>query len=200
MYPSPQWPGADEGRALHAALFSADPTAPAAFADAFYGPLCAHLTRTYRYVSEDEAVSVAGNLIVALVQKPELYNPEKLPVDAFLRMAAGRKMSTTAERVGRRRRREIALDFVAEPPAARNEYMREDDGPSWSDPRLVAEVDAFAGAERIAFELLREGVRDTDAFAKALDLDPQGADTARVVKRIKDTIKARLRRAVGGRS
>lgn len=200
MSQTPQWPGADEGRALHAALFGTDPTAPAAFADAFYDPLCQYLTRAYRHVAEDVLVSVAGDLLVRLVQEPGCYNPEKLSVDEFLRMAAKRKLSTATEREGRRKRREIALDFVAELPAARNEYMREDDGPSWADPRLAAEVDAFAGAERIAFELLRDGVRDTRAFARALDLDPQEPETVLVVKRIKDTIKARLRRAVGGRS
>lgn len=200
MSQTPQWPGAEEGRALHAALFGADPTAPAAFANALYPPLCAYLTRAYRDVAEDVLVSIASDLILRVVQEPGCYKPEKLSVDKYFRMAAKRKLSTATERERRRRRREIALDFVAEPPAARNEYLREDDAPSWSDPQLAAEIAAFAGYERIAFELLRNGVRDTGAFATALDLDPKEPETARAVKRIKDTIKARLRRAVGGRS
>ncbi|HEY1187108.1 MAG TPA: hypothetical protein VGE74_05590 [Gemmata sp.] len=198
MSQTPQWPEEDEGRLLHVALFSTDSTAISAFAEAFYGPLCAHLTRSYPHVAEDLLVSVASDLILKLVQEPEGYDPEQLPVCAFLRMAARKKLSTATERDTRRRRREVPIDFVAELPAPRNNRTA-DDEPSWAHPLLAAEIAAFAPAEQRAFELLRDGVRDTAAFARALDLDPQQPDAARAVKRLKDTIKARLRRAVGDR-
>lgn len=199
MTTTSEWPSADEGRRLHAALSGTDPSAASVFAGAFYGPLCAYLTRTYRHVSEDLLVSVAGDLLVKLIQEPERYDPEQLPVCGYLRMAARRKLSTACERETHRKRREVSFDFVAEPPAAGNGYRLADDGPSWTHPRLVAELASLSPAERTTLGLLRDGVRDTVAFARALGLDADRPDIAIVVKRIKDTLKARLRRAVGGR-
>ncbi|MDY3558750.1 hypothetical protein R5W23_005907 [Gemmata sp. JC673] len=194
------WPSEDEGRRLHATLCGPDPTAASIFANAFYDPLCAYLTRSYRHVPEDLLVSVASDLILKLVQHPEQYDPKQLPVCAYLRMAARRKLTTARERETRRRRREISLDFVAAPSDAGNRFSRTDDGPSWAHPALAAELAALSPAERTTFALLRDGVRDTGAFARALGLDTDRPDIALVVKRIKDTLKARLRRAVGGRS
>ncbi|AWM35606.1 hypothetical protein GobsT_67180 [Gemmata obscuriglobus] len=198
--PNPlKWPSEDEGRRLHATLPGTDPAATSTFADAFYDPLCAYLTRTYRHVPEDLLVSVAGDLILKLIQHPEQYDPKQLPVCAYLRMAARRKLTTACERETRRRRREVSLDFVADPPAAGNRFPGTGDGPNWAHPALAAELATLSPAEQTTFGLLRDGVRDTGAFARALGLNTDRPDVAIVVKRIKDTLKARLRRAVGGR-
>ena len=199
MVRAPEWPSESEGRRLHAAL-PGTAFAASAFAEAFYGPLCAYLARTYRHVSEDLLVSVAGDLLVKLIQEPDRYDPAQLPVCAFLRMAARRKLSTACERETRRKRREVPFDFVAEPAGAGNGYRPTKDGPSWAHPALAAELAALSPPERATLGLLRAGVRDTGTFARALGLDAGRPDTARAVKRIKDTLKARLRRAVGGRS
>lgn len=200
MSHSSEWPDEADGQRLHAALATTDPTATAAFAGAYYGPLCAYLARTYRHVPEEVLVSVAGDLLLSLIRNPGQYDPERLALCRFLRMAAKRKLATAREREGRRRRREVSLALVAEAAAGGNEWVPADDGPSWEHPPLAAEVAALSPVERTALDLMRDGVRDTAAFARALGYDADSAAGARAVKRIKDTIKARLRRAVGGRT
>lgn len=199
MSTHPDWPGEEEGRRLHAALSGGDPTDQSAFANAFYAPLCAYLERTYPRMSEDAITDVAGNLILALIKAPAGYNPDRLPVCAFLRMAARRKLLTAREREARRRAKHVPLGSVAEPAGDGNTRAEADGGLGWGDPRIDREVAAFSPAERAAFDLMCGGARDTATFARALGLDPHRAGVDREVKRLKDTIKARLRRAVGGR-
>jgi hypothetical protein len=97
-----------------------------------------------------------------------------------------------------RHRKHISLESVEE-PADRGNTRAEDDTPTFDDPRLVAEIASFDDEECRALDLMREGERATTAFAGPLGLSdlPPGEQAARV-KRVKDRVKKRLTRAVGG--
>ena len=63
----------------------------------------------------------------------------------------------------------------------------------------MAEIASFAEEERLALDLMREGARDTATFAVPLGLSHLSpSEQAARVKRVKDRVKKRLTRAVGG--
>lgn len=197
MSHSSGWPDDATARQLHADLLTHTATATEAFTLAFLRPLADDLLAARRAAPElcEEA---AERTILSLLHSPSLYNPERgTSVVAFVRMAARRDLLNLQQAEARHQRRRVPLESVELAADDRNSDQ-EDDGPTWADPRLQAEIAAFGPAERTTFRLLCAGVRDTRAFALALGLVQTGAALAAAVKRHKDVVKARLRRAVEG--
>jgi hypothetical protein len=65
-------------------------------------------------------------------------------------------------------------------------------------PAIQAVIDALCETDRRVLELMLDGERQTLAFAEVLGLaDRSATEVADAVKRVKDRIKARLKRAGG---
>lgn len=195
--------GADDGRALHARLLQRDPTATADLAVIYLESLCDWLARAFRHVDCDLLETVATDLILALAVKPEQYDPDRLDLAAYLRMAARGDVSNALQREGRRAARLVSLEAVELSPWARNNLV---EGPA--DPAdLVAEAEAidpetiasirphFDDTEWEVVQLMLEGERRTAVYVPILGLGHLStAEQERIVKQTKDRLGKRLRR------
>lgn len=197
MPTSPHLPSDEDGRRLHAELLLGTATAPGEFATAFLRPLANYLI-SRRNAPDDSCEEAAERAILELIHSPKSYNPERgLSVAAYLRMSARGDLLNLSAKEGRHHDRRISFDTVELTLADRNRIQ--EDGSVWDEPLLKAVIDCFNAAERITFDLLREAVSDTETFAVALGLTETGAARVATVKRCKDVVKARLRRAVEAR-
>jgi hypothetical protein len=194
---APDWPEQDTLLALVRRL-PADPAAPAEFLAAVYQPLIRDVQATHR--SEDPAriADVVSDLLLDFVQRSEQYRSEGLSVRSYLLMAARGDVKNAQAKDARQKCREIPLESVAEPAADGKE--EDDDIRAWlADPRVAVVITGFDPVERAIWELMLSGNRATAAYAPALGLvDRPVAEQERAVKRVKDRIVKRLKRAQEG--
>lgn len=189
---------ADEPLLDRWATYVADRLTADALAAAVLPALIGRLTAALPRAHPDDVVTAAEDAVLALLKRPEGYDPGKLPLLSFLTFVARRDYLNQTASEGRHRRGRIPWDCVELDAAGRNEET-DDDVPSFDDPRLQAAVASLADPERQVLDLLRAGERRTAAFAAVLGVgDAPAAEQEAAVKRAKDRIKVRLRRAVGG--
>lgn len=190
------WPSDDELLAAWRRLAD-DPDAGAAVVDAVHAPLVADLAARQRTADPDAVYTAASDALLWFVEHPERYDPARSPLRKFLLLVAERRLLNLIEaetRHHRRRDHGIPVEHAAD---ERNEP--EDDPLSFADPRLQAALANLSDVDREVVELIRGGERDTAAFAALLGFTHLPIDDQRrEVKRAKDRILARLKRAVGG--
>jgi hypothetical protein len=195
---APVWPDQESVLALVRRLPD-DPVAPAEFEVAVYLPLLHDVQTANRTEDPDRIVDVVTDLLLAFVKRPEQYKADKLALRSYLLMAAEGDLRNARAKEDRRKRREIPLDSVAEPGLDGKE---EEDGDmrAWLDDPRVAEVIAgFNETDRAVWELMRTGKRSTAAFAPVLGIADRPQDEqGREVKRVKDRLMKRLKRAAEG--
>jgi RNA polymerase sigma-70 factor (ECF subfamily) len=171
-------------------------SAPAAFLQAFLEPLLAWLAEKFPRADPEARANVVHDLLLTFVKRPDGYDPAKGGLAPYLRMAIkGDLLNLLAKKPDRVRLfSEIA---VAEPADDRKESVEE--LPSFDDPRLQAALASFSAAELQVFELMRDGAHQTETFAAVLGITDRTVEQQqREVKRVKDRIMKRLRRAVEG--
>jgi RNA polymerase sigma-70 factor (ECF subfamily) len=106
------------------------------------------------------------------------------------------------ERAKRRAGRELSLEAVELSPSARNSLVKDEADPAdWlasEEDRRVARASVekhFAGSDREVVWLMFEHERRTSVFASVLGIeDLPELEQRREVKRVKDRLKARLKR------
>jgi len=172
-----------------------DPDSAAEFAALVFPPFMSALAERHHHAHPDEIATAAGEAVLAFLKRPSAYDPQRLPLTNYLLFIAKRRLQNqwTAER--RHHAGRIPWDSVELDVAGRNDEGVE---PSGFDAAALAPVVArMTDGERRVFELMRGGERRTEAFADALGVagDP---DAAAHVKRAKDRMLARLKRAAGG--
>jgi RNA polymerase sigma-70 factor (ECF subfamily) len=197
-------PSQEEALALHHRLCERDPVAWADLAQAYLPHLIDALRRCRPPVDEGLYLDAAVQAVTALQSRPESYNPRRLDLWPYLRMAARRDLLNLLDSEQRHRLRFQELCCV-EIEAERRNYLVSEGGPWRELCRAEAEaaLERFADSlkkaeERAAFELMRAGEKQTEVFARACGwagLAPQ--EQRRRVKQIKDRIKKRLAREVG---
>lgn len=188
------WPTPEEERPLLTQLDSGTPTGREELAVRFLPLLARFLAERFPRVAADLRDDAADRALIDFLSAPQRFDPARSGLGAYLRMAADGDLRNLLE-AERRARRGIPLDSVAEPIDHRN--MMRDAELTWDDPRLAAALTTLDAAERTAFELMFEGVRETSAFAARLGLAHLAAgEQVAAVKRIKDRVKKRLARAV----
>jgi DNA-directed RNA polymerase specialized sigma24 family protein len=189
------WPPADALLGAWRRLVE-DPDAAAEFAALVLPPLAAGLADRNRRAHPDDLATAAGDAVLAFLKRPGAYDPGRLPLANYLLLIAKRRLLNQAQAEGRHHAGRIPWDCVELDAVARNspggEFAGRLDG-----PELSAVVDQFSDGERRVWQLMRGGERRTEAFAEVLGVagDP---DREAHVKRAKDRIKARLKRAAGG--
>ena len=191
----------DGGRALHARLLQGDPTAPADLVDWYLEPLIAWLHRTFPGDDRDLMESVATDSILALGRLPARFDPDRLTLDAYLRMDARGDLLNARKTERRRQRPLVPLETVELHPQARNSGWSGTSDPenralaALSQERVLALRDHFCERDWEVVMLMVDGERRTERFAAILEIEHQPPDErARGVKRAKDRLKGKLKR------
>lgn len=196
MNPVNEWPDDSEEKELLSQLHSNTPTAREAVTVRFLPLLMCFLARAFPHIESELRDTAAADAVFKFALRSERFDANRLGLGAYLRMVAGRDLLNLVTKENRARRG-ISLGSVEEPEDRRNE--RRDAELTWDHPRLVAELAALDADERLALELMRDGVRKTTAFVSRLGLahlSEQEQVTA--VMRLKDRVKRRLTRALEG--
>jgi hypothetical protein len=204
MYNSPHaGPSSEDALRLYRCLLERDALAPADFAAAFLEPLIAWLQITNSSVDPVACAEAAEEALIGFLANPASYDPERLGVLAFLRMAAQRDLQNLLRK--ERRHQRNRRDFrVVELGTADGKYLGRED-----DPSLALQIEEarqqqtlpddflqeLTDMERRFVERMQQGERRTSAFAVILGVAHLSADTQRrEVKRMKDRLKKRLER------
>jgi RNA polymerase sigma-70 factor (ECF subfamily) len=191
------WPPDEELLAAWGRLAD-EPTAGGAFVALTLPQLVRQLT-AWRPTADPHAVeSVAADVLLWLVKNPARYDPARSPLPAFLLLVARRKLLTELASERRHQVGKIPWDDVEFVLADRNEEV-DDDSPSFDHPELQAVIATLSETDRRLLDLMRDGERSSIAFAAVMKIaDRPIEEQEREVKRAKDRIKARFKRAVGG--
>lgn len=198
---------AEDALRLHRRLLERDPLAPADFAVAFLNPLIAWLQSIHSHVDPMACSEAAGEAIIGFLNNPTAYNPERLGVETFLRMAAQRDLLNLLRK--ERRHQQNRRDWNAvEQASEEGKYLRRDDDPSLplqmeEARQRQAPPDALrqqlTDVERLFWEQMEQGEWRNSVFAVILGVTHlSAAQQRREVKRVKDRLKKRKERA-GGR-
>jgi hypothetical protein len=187
------WPLDDQLFAAWRGLV-ADPTTAGAFAELVLPPLEADLRRLFPRTDSDDITDAADWAVAAFLRTPMAFDPARGPLPAFLRLAARRDLINILQRDGRHHLGRIPWAGVELSHPAGNEGVEAE---TFADhPELAAAVADLDEADRAVFELMLDGERDTAVFSAVLGIADRPADEQfDAVKRAKDRVKARLKRA-----
>jgi DNA-directed RNA polymerase specialized sigma24 family protein len=169
-------------------------------AEAVYMWLQRRLQASIPYASSDDVADVAADSVIKYVRDPGRYEPARgKSVAGYLLMDA---RSDLLNLLARRRRTEPLApltDDVADRLADGNTEQMTKEASLIHLPRHLEAIVESAlpdSADRKVLELMTERVRDTRSYAAILGLQGLSqAEQAAEVKRAKDRIRARLRRA-----
>jgi RNA polymerase sigma-70 factor (ECF subfamily) len=199
-------PSAEDALRLHQRLLERDPVAPADFAVAFLNPLITWLQTTNAGVDPMACEEAAGEAIVGFLIHPTKYDPQRLGVEAFLRMAAQRDLQNLLRKERRHQRKRRGWKVV-EQASEDGKYLQRDD-----DPSLTLQIDEvrqrqelpdavwqqLTDVERRCWEQMQQGERRHSVFAALLGVTHLPVEEQkREVKRVKDRLKKRSERAGG---
>ena len=202
------FPSVEEGTGLYAGLLdlAPDPVAPAEFCNAYIKPLKSWLEAEFPCADPDLVLDAVHQTLIDLVLHPRRYNPQRLELGAFLRMAARRDLLNLISREARHQRKRRSLEIVEDDQEGRNSSQGE--APDHRLIRMEEQMrmravfqrvrEACTAEEQSAFDLMVAEERRTEAYAAALGLGgkPEG-EQEREVKRVKDRLKKRLLREGG---
>ena len=191
------WPPDDELIAAWHHLVT-DPDTAGAFAAVVLPPLQADLARQFPRVHPDDIATAADEAVLAFLRRPGAFDPAKGPLPGFLRLIARRDLLNLLDKERRHQRGRIPWEAVELTHPDRNDFVEVESLADSSELRAV--IDSLANSDRQVLDLILDGERDTAVFAAALGLSDRPADAQfDEVKRAKDRIKARLKRAGSGR-
>lgn len=193
-------PAADEvGAAIHAGLLRGDAAAPARLYEAYYEAILAALGARYPTTSPDLIEDAAARAFASYAERPGQYDPAKRGLRGFLYMAADGDLRNLLQ--SERRRAAVPIDGVALHALPRNNDV-EDAVEALADAERNAELErklvrlVADPVERRVLVLMREGVRDTAAYAEAMGIADRPEPEQRLrAKQIKDRLKKRLLRS-----
>lgn len=204
------FPAQDEALALLEELAKGDPVAPSDLAAAYLEPLARWLARTNPQAESSECDTAAEDAILWLIKHPASYDPGGMPLEAYLRMAAKRDLQNVKRAEGRHASRRAEWGAVELSRSMGKHVMDVD-----ADPARILELQemveeivrkrprmpavALAGltpGEVQALGLVECGERRTELYAVALGISHLPLEQQQVeVKRVKDRLKVRLKRA-----
>jgi len=187
-----------EQLALHQRISRQDLTAFSELFSAVHGILQKHLTAKFPQENPADRDDIIVELLFSYLKNPEKFDPTKLSLFAYLRMAAERDTLNFVEREKRRARREI-MSFD-EPHVEDRLLERNILTDNTEDDELFAEfrgIQLETLIERLnvndrdaAFiRLLAQGERSTQPYAEILGISPvEITEQRRIVKQHKDRL------------
>ena len=140
-------------------------------------------------------LTAATDAVLDLLEHPDRFDPARSRLFGYLYMAARRDLLNLRAKEARHHRNRETGEPVEVAAVARN---NEQEAPPMLDdfPPLTAAIAALPPDDQAVLALMRQGERATAVFAAALHLgDRPAAELAAEVKRAKDRIIARLKRA-----
>lgn len=189
------------GKTLHRLLLNGDSLAPSKIAELYFPLLEAYLERGYYKVDNELRWDAITQAYFSYIENPNLYNPEKLGLLAYLKMAAEQDLRNALAKQSRRTRNLTSLDNVAvvvsdgniniEEQIIQRERLDELRKARLRDQQIVADK----GVDQQLLELIQSGVRATAEFAKVLNIEHLPVEEQRrEVKRHKDRLRVYLKR------
>jgi hypothetical protein len=195
---SNSWPEADEVAAIFERFVLGDCLAQSDFIVAVLDQVVNHLRAWRGDVDEHMRITAAEDAVLSVIRNPAQYDNTKSKLIAFLCMAAKKDLINALESERRHFRGRENSECVELQADGRNTSVEQvaDDLPSFDDPALAAEIACFNDIERQVFDLMRNGEKRTTAFAEVMGSGHLSVeDQTGEVKRMKDRIKQRLKRA-----
>lgn len=187
---------------LHARLLAGDVTASAEVAERYLTGLIEALRRKYSQVAARDKTIVcdaAADALLSYATSPASFDPNKWTLRGYLFMAAEGNLRNALAKARREHEREKSWDPVELPPPARNRGVGTPEAERELERQeLWARICELVPdpTEQDVVALMLEGERATDAYAAVIGIEgkDQAAQQAEV-KRMKDKLKARLKRA-----
>jgi hypothetical protein len=193
---------------LHRRLLAGDPTASADLASAYLDLLVHWLEDRNKRRVWELCPEAAETALLAVIKNPASYDRDKGTLIAYLRMSAQRDLQTLIAREQKHQRQRIPMDAVELSPDA-GKYLGRPDDPSLrlrqqEEERLLMEAipasvrEGSTESELRVLHLMLCGVRKHAEFAEAYEVTHLPMpEQEREVKRVKDRLKTRLKRAKG---
>lgn len=183
-------------------LLQSDPTAFAELCERVLPELVTFLQTRFPQQDGHHLEMVAIDVLLQFRSEPEKYDPQKLSVVAYLRMAAWGDMLNLLDKNRRRDQRLIELDELSvqadenpiETYFALDEWLEQFTDLSRREvlAALEAEIDSN---DKAILVLMMEGVRETERFAEVMGIAELDEVTQRrEVKRAKDRLIKQLQR------
>lgn len=200
----PTFPDACVGLELHGRLLGQDPTVPGQVCVAFLDPLQAWLGRKFPFVDEHLRQGAVHDALVDYLGHPHQFDPARADLGGFLRLVARRDLLNQLRRERRHQELRLAWILVEDGEDGGNLHGGADDPPlllvreeeSAAARQLIQRVrEGCSPEERLVLELMLEGERRTEVYARALGLESRPLEEQeREVKCLKDRLKKRIER------
>jgi RNA polymerase sigma factor (sigma-70 family) len=187
---------------LHRDLCNGDPTAPEALVREFLTPLVRILRRRHLVLPREMLVDAASDAIIALIQRPERFQPQRSSLLTFLVTIADRRLIDYLRAMNRRASREVYIggaqnlgeSLVSGEAHASYSVSDVTDALPPEIQKLVADV-LPDQRDRDLLDLICEGRNSIDEYASLLGLNGLPIQEQRAaIKRNRDRVLNRLRR------
>jgi RNA polymerase sigma-70 factor (ECF subfamily) len=198
-------PSRDWQERQHQRLLQKDPVAFAEICEGALPHLISFLDRQFPQHEAHLREMVAIDCLMAYQRKPKTFDPKKLSLFAYLRMASRRDMLNAIDKERRRGRRLYDIDdpHVRVQLPEQDEPSREFDLTGWLAQRTDYSLQEIL--EKLSSELsvtdkqvlllMLDNVRETQPYAEMMGITHLAvAEQRRVVKRAKDRVVKRLQR------
>jgi RNA polymerase sigma-70 factor (ECF subfamily) len=180
-------------------LCAGDPIAPAEACEHFLPLLLARRGWTKGYAHDEHRVqSAAEDAVFDFVRHPEAYDPTKLSLLSYLRMAARRDLENAERKEARHRSRRAPLEAVELRPPGGNDGQNEVELPGGlTAAELMRRLHQRITdpADRKALALMIDGVRETAPYARIWGIEGLPIEQQRrEVKKNKDRLLKQAQR------
>jgi hypothetical protein len=194
-------PSRDEQAALHDALRRGDPTASATIVKSLLEPLIERLRWKWPHADLRDLEQQAADSLLHYLEAPWRYDRKRASLLHYLVLDAHGDLVNAYNAPGR-------LEEIPQKDVAVTADKRNYDSDEFSAAQATQEDAEFEllldgafpeTADRVVVDLLRDGVRANAPYAAALGISDLPIDQRnQEVKRVKDRIKKKLCRLVGG--
>jgi len=193
---------------LYERLLAGERTASSDLATTYLDALIQHLTQ-HNARSIDPALieEAAGTAILSLIGNPASYHPDRLRLFAFLCMSALGDLRNLLQREQKHRAGRKSWQDVEQSPVARKYLLSMDDPTAALEANeerqqqlaaLPVTREGLSATEVAVWSLIVAGERRTARYAEAMQITHlPPADQRKEVKRFKDRLKVRRKRAGG---
>jgi RNA polymerase sigma-70 factor (ECF subfamily) len=179
---------------LHQANLRGEPTATAEIFSLAFERLRTHLKIAVPGADSDHVSDACTDAILAYLRRPNAFDPAKSSLWTFLCVIAARRLSDLRRSAGRRQHGEDSMRrFELLVPPSNNLTGEDRHFAREIEANYLSEI-AHDERELRVLELLCCDVRETEPYAAVLGLDNSDPGMAREVKRVKDKLKARLKK------
>lgn len=181
---------------FHQRLLTGSPTATHDLFQLAFGPIKGFLRNKYPTLDDDRIHDIATDSILSYLADTAKFDPVQSSLWSYLCMAAnGDALDAIKKQLRQQELLSQGAQDVEEWSARANDFSEVEVS---IDARAILSAHsnriAVNQTERDFLALILQGERSTDAYAKALDLDPASTETKGLVKQVKDRLLLRLKR------